>query len=117
LRHHGFDLVGEKPRSRRMPRRRSSMKAALRPRVLEAGHGGELRAASASRPEIDSGRRFSISMRSTPSAWRRSANGSLSPVGCRPMAQMPTRVSSLSASATAVPVTVDGRASPAKRGW
>ena len=39
-------------------------------------------------------------MRITPSAWRRSANGSLSPVGSWPMPNRPTSVSSLSASAT-----------------
>src|SRR5450830_99247 len=109
---------GEKPRSRRMPRKRSSIKAvtsatgSLKPATV-----ANCAAASASKPLIDKGRRFSSSIRSTPSAWRRSANGSLSPVGARPIAQMPTRVSSLSASATAVPVAVVGRLSPAKRGW
>jgi hypothetical protein len=39
-------------------------------------------------------------MRITPSAWRRSANGSLSPVGSWPMPNRPASVSSLSASAT-----------------
>ena len=36
-----------------------------------------------------------------PSAARRSANGSFEPVGFSPIAKKPTRVSSLSASATA----------------
>src|SRR5450830_9389 len=109
---------GEKPRSRRMPRRRSSMKVVTSATgSLKPGMAANCAAASASKPWIDNGKRFSSNMRSTPSAWRRSANGSLSPVGARPMAQMPTRVSSLSARATAVPVAVDGRLSPAKRGW
>ena len=62
-----------------------------------------------------SGNCFSSSRRSTPSAWRRSANGSFSPVGARPMPQMPTIVSSLSASATAVDTGVVGSASPEAR--
>ncbi|MCY1242377.1 hypothetical protein D9M72_553350 [compost metagenome] len=71
---------------------------------------------SASSDVTDSASGFSISMRRMPSAWRRSANGSFSPVGCRPMPQMPTSVSSLSASATAVLTEPSGSASPAKRG-
>jgi hypothetical protein len=51
-----------------------------------------------------------------PSAWRRSANGSLSPVGSWPMANRPASVSSLSASATTTPTSLRGSASPAKRG-
>ncbi len=43
---------------------------------------------------------FSISIRKIPSACRRSANGSFSPVGFSPTPNNPTRVSSLSASAT-----------------
>ena len=58
----------------------------------------------------------SIRMRSTPSAARRSPNGSFAPVGFWPIAKMPTRVSSLSATASARPAPVAGRASPAKRG-
>ncbi|MNN45165.1 hypothetical protein D3C81_1594850 [compost metagenome] len=71
---------------------------------------------SASRVSSGTASGRSISMRRMPSAWRRSANGSLSPVGWRPMPQMPTSVSSLSASATAVLTAPSGSASPAKRG-
>src|SRR3974390_634261 len=45
---------------------------------------------------------FSITMRITPSAARRSAKGSLEPVGFSPIDQKPTNVSILSASATAI---------------
>ncbi len=44
---------------------------------------------------------FSSTSRITPSAARRSANGSFEPVGFSSMAQNPVSVSSLSASATA----------------
>jgi len=59
---------------------------------------------------------FSESMRSAPSAARRRPKGSLSPVGCWPTPQIPTRVSSLSASATAMLTSPDGSWSPANRG-
>ena len=78
-----------------------------RPRSAQRATSGAQVAAAASR---------SISMRITPSAWRRSANGSLSPVGSWPMPNMPTSVSSLSASATTTPTWLRGSASPAKRG-
>ena len=55
----------------------------------------------------------STSMRITPSACRRSAKGSLSPVGCCPMPNIPARVSSLSASATARAMSFAGRTPPA----
>ena len=45
---------------------------------------------------------FSSTMRMTPSAARRSANGSLLPVGFSSIAKKPPSVSSLSASATAI---------------
>ncbi len=51
-----------------------------------------------------------------PSAARRRAYGSLLPVGSMPMPKIPTRVSSLSATATAAPVKVTGSSAPAPRG-
>ncbi|MOA20342.1 hypothetical protein D3C78_1407820 [compost metagenome] len=59
---------------------------------------------------------FSIRIRNTPSAARRSAYGSLLPVGSMPIPKIPTRVSSLSAMATAAPVRVLGSSAPAPRG-
>ncbi|MNN39473.1 hypothetical protein D3C81_1535120 [compost metagenome] len=59
---------------------------------------------------------FSIRIRSTPRAARRKAYGSLLPVGSMPMPKIPTRVSSLSAMATAAPVRVCGSSAPAPRG-
>ncbi len=47
----------------------------------------------------------------TPSAARRSANGSFEPVGFSSMAQKPTSMSSLSASATAIETGFEGTAS------
>ena len=49
-------------------------------------------------------------------AARRKPNGSLVPLGFWPMAKMPASVSSLSASATAMPAPVAGKAPPAPRG-
>ena len=49
-----------------------------------------------------------MQMRSAPRAARRRAKGSLLAVGFWPMAKMPARVSSLSASATIWPSRVDG---------
>ena len=64
------------------------------------------RAARAERRRRSGSVARSISMRITPSAWRRSANGSLSPVGSWPMPNRPTSVSSLSASATTTPTAI-----------
>jgi hypothetical protein len=58
----------------------------------------------------------SMRMRTTPSAARRNAYGSLSPVGRMPIAKNPARASSRSASATAMLASPTGSASPAKRG-
>ena len=49
-------------------------------------------------------------VRSTPSAARRRPNGSRVPLGFWPIAKMPASVSSLSASASAMPVRVSGSA-------
>ena len=49
-------------------------------------------------------------VRSTPSAARRNPNGSRVPVGFCPIAKMPASVSSLSASASAIPVRVSRNA-------
>ena len=57
----------------------------------------------------DTGSLPSISIRITPNAWRRRANGSLSPVGCCPMPNMPASTSSLSASASAVAISPLGQ--------
>ena len=57
-----------------------------------------------------------MQMRSSPSAARRRPNGSRAPVGLWPIAKMPAIVSSLSATASAMPVRVAGSASPANRG-
>ena len=54
---------------------------------------------------------FSSTMRMTPSAARRSANGSREPVGFSPMPKKPTSVSILSASATATDTGLVGQAS------
>jgi hypothetical protein len=51
-------------------------------------------------------------MRSAPMAARRRPKGSLVPVGFWPMAKMPASVSSLSASATAIPAPVVGNSPP-----
>ena len=61
--------------------------------------------------EIESGSFFSRIIFTTPSAARRSANGSLEPVGIAPTAKHATSESSLSASETAHPVKLRGSAS------
>ena len=53
-------------------------------------------------------RSLSSTIRITPSAARRSANGSFEPVGFSSIAQKPTSMSSLSASATAIDTGSDG---------
>ncbi len=50
-------------------------------------------------------------IRTMPSAARRSANGSLLPVGFSSIAQKPASMSSLSASATATDTGADGTSS------
>ena len=59
---------------------------------------------------------FSTIIRNAPMAARRSANGSLSPFGAWPIPKIPTKVSNLSASATAQLIVLLGKLSPAKRG-
>ena len=59
---------------------------------------------------------FSIIIRIKPIAARRNANGSLSPLGAWLIPKIPTKVSILSAIATAQPMLPSGKVSPAKRG-
>ena len=54
--------------------------------------------------------------RKIPIAERRSANGSLEPVGACPIPKIPTSVSKRSARAMVVPVLVLGKTSPANFG-
>ena len=87
-----------------------------RPRDRRWRGEGAPRPAPSSVAQVAAAASARISMRITPSAWRRSANGSRSPVGRLPMPNMPTSVSSLSASATTTPTGLRGSSSPAKRG-
>ena len=86
----------------------------VRPRSRSARAAARRRASTSARRSRSSF--FSMRMRSTPMAARRRPNGSLVPLGFWPMAKMPASVSSLSASATAMPAPVAGSAPPAPRG-
>jgi len=76
-------------------------------------------AASAASKTTISGKRnpFSSTRRITPKAERRSANGSLEPVGFSSMLQKPANVSIFSANATATETGSAGHASPGPSGW
>ncbi len=92
------------PCSRGRAGSRAGVRRRTRARLRAGARPGPARQARRTRrrpaPAATALRLRSIRMRITPSAARRRPNGSLSPVGAWPIPNMPTSVSSLSASAT-----------------
>ncbi|MNT71285.1 hypothetical protein D3C72_2097550 [compost metagenome] len=91
-----------------------SYSSATSPCTLRAASPALALASSARR---SSSKPLSMIVRARPSALRRRANGSLLPVGFRPAAKPPARVSTRSAIASTLPSGDNAMSSPPKRGW